>query len=141
VLKLPHVNPSVTEGVELTSTVLIAEDESVIRLMIAEYLRDAGYDVIEAASADEALDVLQAGTPVDLLFTDVRMPGSMDGCALAQKVRTAWPTTLVILTSAYSESLFSARSTSQDFVLPKPYRPQAVLATIKAAIGTAGRLV
>lgn len=122
----------------MTTTVLIAEDECVIRLMIAEYLRDAGYDVIEAASADEALDVFQAGTSVDLLFTDVRMPGSMDGCALAQKVHVDWPTTPVILTSAYSESLFSARNANQDFVVPKPYRPQAVLATIRAAMGNAG---
>jgi CheY-like chemotaxis protein len=121
----------------LPPTILIAEDEFIIRLTIAEFLRDEGYDVIETANADEALDVLKAGISVDLLFTDVRMPGSMDGCALAQKVRAGWPTTPVILTSAFSESLLSARSVSQDFVVPKPYRPQAVLATIKALLGTA----
>jgi CheY-like chemotaxis protein len=119
------------------TTVLIAEDEFVIRLVIAEFLREEGYEVIEAANADEALDVFRSGTPVDLLFTDVRMPGSMDGCELAQRVRAEWPSTPVILTSAYSQSLLSARSASQDLVVPKPYRPQAVLTTIKAVMEAA----
>lgn len=133
---MPHINHSVSEGLQLPTTILIAEDEFIIRLTIAEFLRDQGYDVIEAGNADEALDVLKAGIPVSLVFTDVRMPGSMDGCALAQKVRAEWPATPVILTSAFSESLLSARSVSQDFVVPKPYRPQAVLAAIKALLGS-----
>jgi CheY-like chemotaxis protein len=120
----------------LPATVLIAEDEFIIRLTIAEFLRDQGYVVIEVANADEALDVFRSGTAVDLLFTDVRMPGSMDGCELARLVRAAWPSTAVILTSGYSQSLLSARSASEDFVLPKPYRPQAVLTTIKAVMGS-----
>ena len=115
-------------------TVLIAEDEFIIRLVIAEFLREEGYEVIEAANADEALDVFRSGIAIDLLFTDVRMPGSMDGCELAQRVRAEWPSTPVILTSAYSQSLLSARSISEDFVVPKPYRPQAVLTTIKAVM-------
>ncbi len=117
-------------------TILIAEDEFIIRLTIAEFLREEGYDVIETSNADEALDVFRAGLPVDLLFSDVRMPGSMDGCALAERVRAEWPATPVILTSAFSESLLSARGASRDFVVPKPYRPQAVLAAIKALVRT-----
>jgi CheY-like chemotaxis protein len=118
-------------------TVLIAEDEFIIRLTIAEFLREEGYEVIEAANADEALDILRSGIPIDLLFSDVRMPGSMDGCELAQRVRAEFPSTPVILTSAYSQSLLSARSVSEDFVVPKPYRPQAVLTTIKAVMEAA----
>jgi CheY-like chemotaxis protein len=120
----------------LPSTVLIVEDEFIVRLTIAEYLRDEGYEVIEAGTADEALDVFKSGIAIDLLFTDVRMPGTMDGCELARRVRSEWPETPVILTSGYSESLLSARSQSEDFVVPKPYRPQAVLTTIRAVIGT-----
>jgi CheY-like chemotaxis protein len=123
----------------LPPTVLIAEDEFIIRLTIAEFLRDEGYDVIEAGNADEALDVFRSGIAVDLLFTDVRMPGTMDGCELAQRVRAEWPSTPIIITSAYAESLLSARSASEDFVVPKPYRPQAVLTTINAVIGTGAR--
>jgi CheY-like chemotaxis protein len=115
--------------------VLIVEDEFIVRLTIAEYLRDEGYEVIEAGNADDALDVLKSGIAVDLLFTDVRMPGSMDGCELARQVRAGWPGTPIILTSGYSEALLSARSLAEDFVVPKPYRPQAVLTTIRAVIG------
>jgi CheY-like chemotaxis protein len=118
-------------------TLLIAEDEFIIRLVIAEFLREEGYEVLEAANADEALDIFRSGVPIDLLFTDVRMPGSMDGCELARRVRAEWPSTPVILTSAYSQSLLSARSVSEDFVVPKPYRPQAVLTTIKAVMEAA----
>jgi two-component system, response regulator PdtaR len=118
-------------------TLLIAEDEFIIRLVIAEFLREEGYEVLEAANADEALDIFRSGVPIDLLFTDVRMPGSMDGCELARRVRAEWPSTQVILTSAYSQSLLSARSISEDFVVPKPYRPQAVLTTIKAVMEAA----
>jgi CheY-like chemotaxis protein len=120
----------------LPTTVLIAEDEFIVRLTIAEFLRDAGYNVIEAGNADEALEVFQSGQPVDLLFTDVRMPGSMDGCELAKQVRAKWPATQIILTSGYSEGLLTARSVTEDFVVPKPYRPQAVLTTIRSIIGS-----
>ncbi len=116
-------------------TLLIAEDEFIVRLTIAEFLRDEGYTVIEAGSADEALDVFVSGQAIDLLFTDVRMPGSMDGSELARRVRSDWPRTHIILTSGYSEGLLTARSVTEDFVVPKPYRPQAVLTTIRAVIG------
>jgi CheY-like chemotaxis protein len=119
----------------LPTTVLIAEDEFLVRLTIAEFLRDAGYNVIEASNADEALEIFKSGSAIDLLFSDVRMPGSMDGCELARRVRAAWPETQIILTSGYSEGLLTARSVSEDFVVPKPYRPQAILTTIRTAIG------
>lgn len=117
-------------------TVLIAEDEFPVRLTIAEFLRDQGYEVIEVDNADEALAIFKSGKSVDLLFTDVRMPGTMDGCELARRVRAEWPATPIILTSGYSEALLTARSVRDDFVLPKPYRPQAVLTTIRAVIGS-----
>lgn len=117
-------------------TVLIAEDEFFVRLTIAEFLRDEGYEVIEAGNADEALEIFKSGFSVDLLFTDVRMPGTMDGCELAKRVRAEWPQVPIILTSGYSEALLTARSVSEDFVVPKPYRPQAVLTTIRSAIGS-----
>ncbi len=119
----------------MSITLLIAEDDFIVRMTTAEYLRDAGFQVIEAANADEALDILKSGQSVDLLFTDVRMPGSMDGCELAKRVRAAWPTTHIILTSGYSDELLTARSVSEDFVVPKPYRPHAILTKIRTVIG------
>ena len=118
-------------------TLLVVEDELIVRLTIAEYLREEGFEVIEAGTADEALDILRSGIAVDLLFSDVRMPGTMDGCELAQRVRSEFPATPVILTSAYSQSLLSARNSGKDFVVLKPYRPHAVLTTIKAVMAAA----
>lgn len=62
--------------------VLIVEDEVLIRAPLAEHLREAGFNVIEANTADEAWSCLQTGMPVDLVFSDIRMPGSMDGLEL-----------------------------------------------------------
>jgi CheY-like chemotaxis protein len=90
--------------------------------------------VIEAANGDEAMAVLGGGTAINLVFTDVRMPGSINGCELAKQVRKRWPKVPVILTSGYSDELLSARSVSEDIVVPKPYRPQAILTTIRAVL-------
>jgi CheY-like chemotaxis protein len=65
-------------------TVLLVEDEVLIRLMLAEELRSHGVQVLEASNAEEALTVLESSLPVHVLFTDIRMPGAMDGVALAK---------------------------------------------------------
>ena len=118
----------------MPAKLLIAEDDDFIRAMMAEFLRDCGYDVVEAGNADEAVAILESGTEIDLLFTDVKMPGSMDGCDLARRVREEWPDTRVILTSGYSSALFAAKSVTTDPVLPKPYRPLSVLTAILSVV-------
>jgi CheY-like chemotaxis protein len=115
--------------------ILIAEDDIFVRMMIADFLRDAGYQVIEAGSADEAISIFRSGTGIDLLFSDIKMPGSMDGCDLADIVRSDYPGTPVVLTSGYSSGLLRVRNTQVDVVVPKPYRPQAILATIQSFVG------
>jgi two-component system, response regulator PdtaR len=73
-------------------TVLVVEDDEVlVRLMIADELREQGLHVLEASNADDALTNLQSSLPVDLLFTDVRMPGRMDGVALARFAHSRFP--------------------------------------------------
>jgi CheY-like chemotaxis protein len=72
-------------------TILVVEDEAHIRLMIAEALRAEGFGVVEASSGDEALTVLESGTRVNLVFTDVRMPGKLDGLALVGHLRVTRP--------------------------------------------------
>ncbi len=115
-------------------TVLVVEDEFLVRMTVAEYLRDEGFEVIEAGDADQALTMLKNGAKIDVLFSDVRMPGSIDGCELARRVRADWPTLPNILTSGYSEELLSARRVCEDIVIPKPYRPQAIVTTIRAVL-------
>ena len=73
------------------SRILIDDDEAVIRFAIGESLRDCGVEVIEAATADEAWDYLLSGAPVDAVFTDHRMPGSMSGAQLARRIADRFP--------------------------------------------------
>jgi two-component system, response regulator PdtaR len=81
------------------ATILIVEDDVLVRAMAADELREQGYSVVEAASADEALSVLHSNVGVDLLMTDVRMPGSLDGATLARTVRAEYPAMKVIVAS------------------------------------------
>ena len=108
-------------------TVLVVEDEILLRLVIAEYLRDCGYRVIEAADADEAVIVLkQPNVAVDVLFSDVDMPGSMDGFALSQWTRSNRPDIEVVLTGSVPRAVNAATTLCEEGTVPKPYEPQSV---------------
>ena len=123
----------VIEMSKSSETVLVVDDEILIRLVIAEYLRDCGYKVIEAANAQEALLVLQqTERDVDVLFTDIEMPGDLDGFGLAQWVRSNRPATEVILTGSVKRAVNAASNLceAQNHV-PKPYEPQTVLERIQ----------
>src|ERR1700675_4204901 len=80
-------------------TILVVEDEVLVRMALAETLRDEGYSVLEAANADEALGVLASATPLDVVLTDVNMPGSLDGVALGRYARMTKPALKVIVVS------------------------------------------
>jgi CheY-like chemotaxis protein len=80
-------------------TVLSVEDELLVRLTVAEELREAGMRVIEAANADEAIQHLRAENWVDFIFADVELPGSMNGLKLAQRVRADFPHLKLLITS------------------------------------------
>lgn len=81
-------------------TAMVVEDDVMLRTTVTRHLEDVGLDVVEAGSGDEALAKLEDGHPVDLLFTDVLMPGNIDGLHLAQDVLARWPETKVIIASA-----------------------------------------
>ncbi|MFC5085869.1 response regulator [Microvirga arabica] len=86
-------------------TILVVEDEVLVRLVIADYLRECGYKVYEAVNAGEALEVLQSSrVPIDVVFSDVQMPGEIDGFGLARWVRANKPGVQVILTSGVERS-------------------------------------
>ena len=116
-------------------TVLVVEDELLVRLPIAEYLRDCGYQVVEACDAAEAIAVVNDIGPVSVVFTDVRMPGKMDGFDLARWFQANYPGTPVLLTSgfnnsrqAYSASPFGGR------LIEKPYSQIHVAKRIAALL-------
>jgi CheY-like chemotaxis protein len=111
--------------------VMVVEDDVMIRALLAEELRQAGLRVIEAANADEAFAYLETLGPVDLLFTDVRMPGTMTGVDLARRVRGSYPSIHIILTSG------NARPAA-DFpaaFLPKPYDFDRAVAVVLETLG------
>jgi CheY-like chemotaxis protein len=121
-------------------TVLLVEDEVLIRVMISAYLRDCGYKVIEATGADEALVILkQSEVPVDIVLTDIEMPGSMDGFALCGWIRKNRPELEVIRAGSPARAATAAGQLCEEGpTLPKPYEPQAVLDRIKRLL--AGRI-
>lgn len=82
-------------------TILVTEDEILIRFFVAEELRAQGNLVLEAANAEEALALLRSGLEIDLLLTDVRMPGTLDGAALARRVRQDHPRVKIVVVSAH----------------------------------------
>jgi CheY-like chemotaxis protein len=115
-----------------TPTVLLVEDEVLIRLMIAEVLRDRGMQVLEASSAEEALTVLESALPVHLLFTDIHLPGAMNGVALANLAHERYPHLKLIITS--SQPPVGDSGAVADTFIPKPYDLPAVIERVEALL-------
>jgi len=87
----------------LLFTVLVVEDDAVLRASAAEVVADAGFTPVEAADADEAVAILESRSDIALVFTDIQMPGSMDGLGLARTVNDRWPAIKIILVSGRVE--------------------------------------
>ena len=79
--------------------VLIVEDEFLLRMEAAEMVKAAGFEAVEAANADQAIEILEARRDITVVFTDIQMPGSMDGLKLARAVRGRWPPIKIVATS------------------------------------------
>jgi CheY-like chemotaxis protein len=105
--------------------VLVVEDEVLVRVVIADELRAEGFLVIEAATADQALSYFQAGVQVDLVLTDIEMPGSINGIGLVQRLRLVAPNLPTVLTSGNSPAAHEA-----DAFVSKPYDMRQVVALI-----------
>ena len=112
-----------------TAVVLVVEDEPAIRAWAAMMVEDAGFRVLEAANADEAVLILEARTDIRIVFTDVDMPGSMDGIKLAAAVRGRWPPIEIIVTSGY-RSVAESELPERSVFIPKPYQPDQVIETL-----------
>jgi CheY-like chemotaxis protein len=128
-------NPSADIALQQAKrTILVVEDEIMIRLMISHYLRDSGFDVIEANNAQDAVRVLLE-RKVDLVFTDLQMPGSMDGIGLARRIQAEWPDMKVILTSgAVTASALPADLRDRATLVRKPYRLDAIAEQIRVLL-------
>ena len=112
--------------------ILIAEHEFLIRSHAAEIINEAGYEVIEATNADEAMAILQSRRDVRVVFTDIQMPGTIKGLKLAHAIRERWPSIHILATgSAVREGDLPVDS----IFFPKPYSPEIVAATLRALTG------
>jgi two-component system, response regulator PdtaR len=107
-------------------TVLVVEDEPLILFSIADELREAGFNVLEAQNAEEALRLLEENDDIRLIFTDIDMPGSMDGLRFSAVVRERWPPVCIIVTSGKRVPDADALPSGSEFV-PKPYTPHRVV--------------
>jgi two-component system, response regulator PdtaR len=112
--------------------ILLVEDDVLVRFVVADRLRDAGLAVIEAATADEALSYLVTGGRVDLAFTDIEIPGSMNGLELANKLKSAEPDLPLILTSG---KFMSQNIGALGLFLSKPFAIDRAVALVFEALG------
>lgn len=114
------------------NTVLVVEDDVLVRMMIADKLRETGCAVIEAWNAHEALEVLRHDSAhVRVILSDIQMPGTMDGIALGRAIRSQYPAIKIVLTSGYLAALEWA---DHNGFFPKPYDPAAIIGHIKTLL-------
>jgi two-component system, response regulator PdtaR len=110
-------------------TVLVTEDDELLRLNASELLEESGYTVVEADSAEEALKVMEARKDVRLLFTDIQMPPGCDGLELARQVHKRWPKVLLVITSGQVQPT-KAEIADHGRFIRKPYRAKELLGEI-----------
>jgi CheY-like chemotaxis protein len=118
------------------AVVLIVEDEFLVRLNIATHLRDAGCVVVEAGSAEQAMAMCDAATPVDLLITDIQLDGPGTGWEVAEAFRALWQNIPVIYVSGNAKD--RTRSVSRSLFFNKPYQPMQILAAYRQLLACDG---
>ena len=114
--------------------VLVVEDEMVLRMRAVDIVEDAGFDPIEAVSADEAIHILESRDDISLLLTDIQMPGSMDGLKLAHAAHTRWPHIKIILVSGHI-AVTDAEKPSDSKFFPKPLEVKRMILELQEMIG------
>jgi len=119
--------------------VLIVEDDFLIRMNAAEMIAQAGFDVVEAANADEAIVILEGRLDITVVFTDIQMPGSMDGLKLPAAIRGRWPPIKIVATSGLVNVGQDDLPEGGRF-LPKPYSPEQIVRTLRELANPAAYL-
>src|ERR1700744_2500390 len=114
--------------------VLVVEDEMVLRMRAVDIVEDAGFTPVEAVNADQAIAILESRSDIDLLFTDIQMPGSMDGLKLAHAVHERWPTIKIILVSGQVKPSDAERPADSRF-FGKPLGVGEMITELQAMVG------
>jgi CheY-like chemotaxis protein len=118
--------------------VLVVEDDFLIRIGAIEMIEAAGFDVVEAANADEAIKILEVRLDITVVFTDIQMPGSMDGLKLATAIRGRWPPIKIVATSGIVDVRKVDLPEGGRF-LPKPYSSAEIVGTLRELTSTEPR--
>jgi CheY-like chemotaxis protein len=122
------------------TVILVVEDEPMLRDLAVEVIEDAGFVALEAGNAEEAVDLLEARPDIAVLFTDINMPGSMDGLTLAHTVHDRWPPIKILIASGLVRLSQSDLPTNSVF-LEKPYRGEAVIAQLRRLVDPTRSLI
>ncbi len=122
------------EKPESSDVVLVADDEALLRMNAAEVLEEEGYEVLEASNAAEATQVLEGRPDVRVLFTDIQMPGELDGLDLARHVHERWPEVLLLVTSGRLR-LDEADIPDHGRFIAKPYAARELLSELRQLRG------
>jgi DNA-binding NtrC family response regulator len=110
--------------------VLVVEDEALLRMLAVQIVEDAGFEPLEAANADDAVRILETRSDIRIVFTDIDMPGSMNGMKLAAAVRGRWPPIEIIVTSGHYNVRVEELPTRGVF-FRKPYDDREIIATLQ----------
>jgi CheY-like chemotaxis protein len=116
--------------------ILLVEDDVLVRFTTADILREEGFDVLEAVDSSEALALLTTGHPLDLVITDIRMPGHMDGVQLASVIKATRPNLPIALLSSHLDRA----DHEADAFVPKPYDVGQLVEVVKRLIGAEWRI-
>jgi DNA-binding NtrC family response regulator len=122
-----------TDSTEVPN-VLIVEDEMMLRMRAADIVEDAGFRPVEAVNADEAMSILESRSDISLLFTDIQMPGSMDGLKLAHAVHDRWPDIKIILVSGQVTPSDAEKPADSRF-FGKPLSVDKMITELQAMVG------
>src|ERR1700731_4687329 len=122
-----------TEPAEVAK-VLIVEDEMILRMRAVDIVEDAGFFPVEAVNADEAIAILESRSDISLLFTDIQMPGRIDGLMLAHAVHDRWPSIKIILVSGQVKPSDAERPADSRF-FGKPVEVKRMIAELQEMVG------
>ena len=114
--------------------VLVVEDEFLIRMDLVDYLVDEGFEVLAADQADDAIAILESDDQIQVMFTDIDMPGSMNGLILSSTVRNRWPPIKIVVTSGQLVKPFPADLPEGSLFFSKPYNHADVAASFRAIL-------
>jgi DNA-binding NtrC family response regulator len=114
-----------TKSVKTWTAALVVEDDALVRFDLAQTLQAEGYKTFEAANALEAIAVLETNSEIRVVFTDIQMPGTMDGLALSHYVRVRWPPTIIVVSSGRC-SPSTDEMPAGAFFVGKPYAPDVL---------------